>query len=907
MGLVEGTRFGIYEIVALLGSGGMGEVYRAKDTRLGREVALKVLPATFTNDPDRVARFRREAQLLASLNHAHIAQIHGLDEADGTQFIVLELVEGESLDRRIARGPVPLNQALGIARQMAEALEAAHEKGIIHRDLKPANVALTRDGQVKVLDFGLAKALEAAPAPAVTQSPTLSIMGTEAGVILGTAAYMSPEQARGLAADHRSDIFSFGVVLFEMLTGRQAFHGETTPDILASVLVREADLSALPAGLTPRLPELLRRCLDKNPKRRWQAIGDVGVELETIATAPKAAPTQLPAAVATPLWTFAAVALVTAVTVGSLAGFVVWTATRAPAPPVVRFSLALLADQHFTNPGRRMLAVSPDARQIAFVANGELFIKRLSEAEASPVKGTEPNAKSLEGSPDTGITNPVFSPDSSFVAYYRVAERAIKKVATAGGTPTTICAAVNPLGMTWGPSGIIFSQQDIGIMRVSPDGGQPELLVAVKGELAHDPQLLPGGKSLLLTVSTNTGLRPRITLQSLASGERRSLIEDGTDARYLPTGHLLFFRDGVLFAAPFDARREVVTDGAVPIVEGVRRNLGGAGGAAQFAVSDTGALVYVPGSAFSVSQRVLRRIDRTGAQEALSVPSGAYSSPRISPDGRWLAVGTDEGSDASIWLYDLSGETKMRRLTLNGRNRFPVWAADSTRVTFQSDRDGDAGIFWQRIDGGSAERLTKPEPGASHIPESWAPDGKTLLFDVARDDGFALHAYSRPERQTRPLGVQSMFMSSPVFSPDGQWVAYYHRPPGSITGSLMVVSFSSPLTTHEVYKGGGIHPFWSRRQRQLQLFYRLPNRLESVDVTFGQAIAFGKVTEYRWRQLPGDSPEVPRLMEPMPDGEHFIAVDQPVSDDSRAPGGETIQVVLNWFEELKARVATRGH
>jgi serine/threonine-protein kinase len=901
MSLAAGTRIGAYEVVALLGAGGMGEVYRARDTRLGRDVALKVLPATFTNDPDRVARFRREAQTLAALNHPHIAQIHGLEEVEGTQFLVLELVDGESLDRRIARGPVSLDESLGIARQIAEALEAAHEKGIVHRDLKPANVALTRDGQVKVLDFGLAKALETAPAgPAVTQSPTLSIMGTQAGVILGTAAYMSPEQARGLAADHRSDIFSFGVVLFEMLTGRQPFHGETTPDILASVLVREADLGALPSGLNPRLPELVRRCLEKNPKRRWQAIGDVGAELETIAADPKAAPTHMPAAVATPLWKFFAVALATTVIVGSLAGFIVWRLTRTSSAQVVRFSLALPANQRFTNAGRHMLAISADGRQIAYVANGKLFVKRLSEAEAAPVKGTE-----LEAISDSGITNPVFSPDGLFTAYYRVAERAIKKVASTGGTPTTICTATNPLGMTWEASGILFSQQDTGIMRVSADGGQPELLAGLKGEVAHDPQLLPGGRSLLFTVVPIAGLPPRIVLQSLGSGQRRSLIEDAADARYVATGHLVFFRNGVLFAAPFDVRREAVTGATVSVVEGVRRNIGGVGGAAQFAVSDDGSLVYVPGSTFLSTQRVLRRVDRTGAQEAVSVAGGAYTSPRISPDGRWLAVGTDDGSDASVWLYELSGASSIRRLTLSGRNRYPVWAADSTRVTFQSDRNGDAGIFSQPIDGGPAERLTKPEPGASHIPESWAPDGKTLLFDVVRDGAFSLHAYIRAEQQIRPLGVESMFMPSAVFSPDGQWIAYYHRPPGSTSGSLIVQSFSSPFTTHEVYNGGGIHPFWSRWHGQLQLLYRLPNRLESVDVTTGQAIGFGKVTEYRWRQLPGDSPEVARVMDPMPDGEHFIAVDQPVDGDSRAPGGEIIQVVLGWFEELKAHVPTR--
>jgi len=874
----------------------MGEVYRARDTRLGRIVAIKILPDHLAADADRIARFEREARALAALNHPRIATLFGLDESGGRHLLVMELVEGETLADRLARGPLPLEQALGTAIQLAEALEAAHEKAIVHRDLKPANVKLTPDGGIKVLDFGLAKALEPEGAPAnVTNSPTLSMMATRAGVILGTAAYMSPEQAKGLSADHRSDVFSFGVVLYEMLTGRQPFQGETAPDILASVLVREPDASALPANVNPRLPELVRRCLAKNPRQRWQAIGDVRAELETIAAAPRVVPAEARSAARLPLWRHTVPALTAATVAALVAGFAAWTLKPQAPAPVTRFEIALPEGHRFSNVNRSRVAISPDGQRIAYVANRRLYLRRLSELEAVPVTGTE-SAQ--------GITNPAFSPDGRYVAFFAFDERTIKKVGIAGEAATTICAATNPFGISWERDGIIFSQPGRGIMRVGPDGGQPERLAGFNaGEVALAPQLLPGGKSLLFTIATN-GLagKPRIVAQSLQTGERKTVIDDGIDGRYLPTGHLAFIRAGVVFAVPFDLRRLAVTTGPVPVVQGVR-------GGYRFAVSASGSLVYEPGPAGAAPSHLgLMLVDRNGARQPLAVPLAAYTAARISPDGRWLAAAAEEGADANIWVTSMSGSGSMHRLTLAGRNRFPVWSADSTRIAFQTDREGDAGLFWQRADGsGPAERLTNAEPGVAHIPESWSPDGKTLLVAVARDGVYELWTYSVPERRMAPLaGVRSVYPPSSAFSPDGRWVAYYERVPASQAGSLFVQRFPSSGEKHEISKDGGIHPLWSPDRRHLQLFYRLPDAVYSVVVTAEPTFEFGKAREeVALGSLINPGPLAARNLDVLPDGEHFVTISDSAQDGFSDAAASRIHVVLNWTEELKQRVPVK--
>src|SRR5688572_26008378 len=422
MSLTPGTRLGAYEIVALIGAGGMGEVYRAKDTRLKREVAIKILPDAFASDPDRLARFQREAELLATLNHPNIGAVYGFEQSGSANAIVLELIEGETLADRIRRGPIPIKAAVSIALQIAEALEAAHERGVIHRDLKPANIKITPDDKVKVLDFGLAKAMESMPAANLTHSPTLSMLGTQAGMILGTAAYMSPEQAKGFPADQRSDVFSFGGVLYEMLTGRQPFQGDTAPDVLASVIVRDADLNALPPNINPRTRELIERCLEKNPKKRWQAIGDVRAEIERIAMAPHSSAVAAPIP-QRPLWRRAVPVVTTAVVCGLIGAGTAWYFRPKPVlPRPVRFLVPLAQGQTLSNTVRRVIDISPDGSHMLYVANNALFVRALSEFRARPISG-------INFTQSGNLLHPIFSPDGQSIIFYSGTELAIKRVA----------------------------------------------------------------------------------------------------------------------------------------------------------------------------------------------------------------------------------------------------------------------------------------------------------------------------------------------------------------------------------------------------------------------------------------------------------------------------------------------
>ena len=897
--LTIGSQVGVFRIDGLLGAGGMGEVYRARDTTLNRDVAIKILPAEFALDADRLARFTREAHILAALNHPHIAAIYGLEEANGTRALVMELVDGPTLADRIAKAPIPLDQVLEIARQIAEALEAAHEKGIVHRDLKPANIAFTAGDNVKVLDFGLAKAVEATATTDLTRSPTISMMATQAGFVLGTAAYMSPEQAKGLPADHRSDVFSFGVVLYEMLARRQPFRGDTGADILASVLVRDADLSDLPPNLNPRLPDLVRRSLDKNPRRRWQAMGDVRAELELIAAAPTAVASGGTKPFQRAWLAIAAIALTSALVAGSLAAFAAWRLRPPPPAPVTRFSLSLPKGQHFSNLGRRSITVSPDGTRIAYVANRQLFLRSLSDFESASIRGTET---------PTGLTNPIFSPDGNFIAYW--SEGTIRKVAVNGGAPLTLCEAdLNPLGMSWGTAGLLFSQGGAGVMRVAAAGGKPELVIESKGGVIEDPHYVLDDKAILFAIAPdNLGNKSRVIIQSIPSGERRVLVDDAYSPTLLESGHLAFMRGGVLLAAPFDIRRTSIAAEPVPVVEGVRRALAlaGANTHGQYVVSNAGALVYLPGPAgFDSNRRRLIMADVKGESRALAVPPAAYDHPRVSPDGQWLAVDAGDGGDASIYLYNLSADAQMRRLTLSGRNRFPVWSSDSTRVTFQSNVEGDAGIFWQRADGaGKPERLTRAEPGESHVPETWTPDGKVLLFATARDGVFTLHSYSRADGRVTPFSdVRSIYPPASAVSPDGHWLAYYVRPPGAVSGSLVVQRFPSG-EKQEIVKGGGIHPLWIPHSSPLRLLYRLPSDAYVVEITTQPVFTVGRPTGFPVPRPSNTRPSDSRTIDVTPDGQHVVASIADIGNTD-ANLDDVINVVLNWQEELKQRVPVR--
>jgi serine/threonine protein kinase len=763
MPLSPGTRLGPYEIQSTVGVGGMGEVYRAADRTLGRSVAIKVLPDAFVHDAERLARFEREARTLAALNHPNIAHVYGMETSTGMHALVMELVEGPTLAERIAQGAIPLDEAVAIARQIADALAAAHEQGIIHRDLKPANVKVRDDGTVKVLDFGLAKALDSASATAtVSQSPTITTPAmTQAGVILGTAAYMSPEQAKGRTADKRTDIWSFGCVLYEMLTGKRAFEGEDVPDTLAAVLRGEADWGALLRELPPPIVTLLKRCLEKDRRRRIADIAAaqfVLAEQAGLTTSMSAATSDVkPQPARKNVLTLVTAVLLTAILVAAAAWIL---RPKGPAsPPLVRFNFSLGEGQQFTRSGRQVLTISPDGTQIVFAANNRLYRRPIDDLASQVIPGTD-----LGGS----LTQPVFSPDSGWIAFHSSSDATIKRIPVSGGSPTTILQSSALYGMTWGERGIVFGRDD-GIFLVSPNGGKPEQLVSLvngqleNGQNVYGPQILPAGDAVLFTL-VRGGFRANywdtaeIVVQSLTSRSRKTVIEGGSDGRYLPSGHLVYAVSGSLFAVRFDPARQTTMGERVPMLAGVRRSIGPSNlGTAQFSVSNTGTLIYVAGPMNATSGlRTLVVSDRSGMTTSLKLPPGNYSHPRVSQDGARLAVGTDDGQEANVWIYDLAETSALRRLTLKGRNRYPVWSADGQRVAFQSDEKGDRGIFWQRADGsGTAERLTTAPQDAAHVPESFSMDGKHLLFTEQKDRSYVLRSLLMGDKTNAPFGTCS--------------------------------------------------------------------------------------------------------------------------------------------------------
>jgi len=680
VGITPGTRLGSYEILALIGAGGMGEVYRARDTKLAREVAIKVLPSLFTRDPERLARFRREAQVLASLNHPHIAQIHGLEQSDDVEFLVLELVEGETLADRIAKGSLPLDDALPIVQQIGDALAAAHERGIIHRDLKPANVALTAEGQVKVLDFGLAKALEsdaAVSSPDMSVPPTITSPAmTALGVILGTAAYMAPEQAKGRPADKRSDIWAFGCVLYEMLTGRRAFEAEDVSDTLAAILRGDPDWAALPADLPPNVRVVLAKSLAKDRRQRF---ADISTPLFLLSEpSSDVASARPPASVPARRRRIVAVFVAGAVIAAALTALVAWMLwPRPPRPVVARFSIPLGEGETFTNMGRQEVAISRDGTSIAYVANVKLYVRSVSDPSPRViVSGDAANAS---------ISSPVFSPDGQSIAYYRrdtATSGTISRIPTAGGTPQTLCPFDNPFGMSWDGDQLLIGRGTQGIFHVSAHGGTPERIVEMKpGERAYGPQLLPDGDHVLFTLAADSGPSAwdsaQIVAQSRKTGARTIVATGASDARYLAIGRLLYTSAGVVLGGRFDLGRLALLSPAVPVLDGVQSSIGGVTGATHYSVSDTGALAYIAGPASGVHATTeIAMVDRQGRVERLQLglPPANYEEPRVSPDadGRLLAVGTDDGKNADIWVCDLSGRDAPRRLTFGGRNTTPV-------------------------------------------------------------------------------------------------------------------------------------------------------------------------------------------------------------------------------------------
>src|SRR5215471_6178734 len=878
----------------------MGEVYRARDTKLKRDVAIKTLPDEFSHDANRLSRFQREAEVLASLNHPNIAAIYDLQDVNGTRFLILELIEGETLADRIARGPIPVEEALDIAKYIAEALEVAHEKGIVHRDLKPANVKITPEGNVKVLDFGLAKAMDVAPIEiSRTNSPTLTVVATNAGVILGTAGYMSPEQAKGRTADQRSDIFSFGCVLYEMITGRLAFEGETVTEVIASVLKQEPDLSRIPVSVHPRVVDLIRRCLVKDAKRRWHAAADVRVEIETILAESQGLKTTDAGAVRTSRWRFAAVIAGSAAVV-ALATFRIERGLRpkAAAPPIARFSFVLPEGQIITRGGRHAIAISPDGQNIVYQANLQLYLRSMSDLDARPIQGTNVDA-----------ANPFFSPDGQWIGFYSVAERRLKKIAITGGAAVTLAEVAFPFGSSWtADNHILLADPRLGILRVTADGSKPETLIAAKdGEVMHGPQLLPDGDHVLFTVhpavsggaSTRTAVwdNAQIVVQSLTKSVRKPLIGGGADARYVPTGHLVYALGATLFAVPFDAMKLERTGGPVPILDGVlRASL--ASGAAHFGFAANGTMVHFAGNAVGNPETKVAFVNLGGEKKMLPLPPSLYREPRISPDGKQAALlAEDEQGNQVLNVYDLSQTTALRRLTFQSSD-FPVWTPDG-RIIFSSDGT----LFSQRADGsGAAQILAKPEQqGTFYAPSAVSPDGRTLLFGTGSDIwSLSLEGDHKP----KPVITGDGSQRQPYFSPDGRWIVYSSDESGRF--ELYAQPFPPTGSKHQITTTGGLSPLWSQDGK---IFYVVGTRnsrtfqLFSVNVHTQPSFVFENPSNLPVEGIALRGAGM-RPYDMTRDGKQIIAVlvDPTLFESINQP---QIRITLNWFEDLKQRVPTK--
>ena len=866
-------RLGAYEITTLLGEGGMGQVYRATDTNLKRQVAIKVLPAALAGDTERLARLQREAELLAALNHPHIAQIYGLEKSEGTTALVMEFVDGDDLSSRIAQGALSIEDALPIAKQIAEALEAAHEQGIVHRDLKPANIKVRADGTVKVLDFGIAKALDPVDAtPAASQAPTITTPAmTNAGMILGTAAYLSPEQARGKVVDRRTDIWAFGCVLFEMLTGQRAFKGEDVTDTLALVVRGEPDWNALPKGLSPTLASYLRRCLHKDPKQRVHDIGDVRLAIEgafdpvTTTTAP-----MVPLPFVMRPSVVAALVVLTVLSV-ALAGWSLFRRGPANAHPPIRLTVALLPDEDmditsFLTPG---VALSPDGRVLVYAAkrNGvaQLYRRPLDQFLSTPIAGTD------------GAALPFFSPDGQWIGFF--AGGAMKKIPSAGGEAITVSKAnTGPSQASWvTDDAIVYSQFTNGavVRRASAAGGDGSPLTTLnpaRGDISHlTPEVLPQAKAFLFSAFP----AGKILAHSIADGTEKEVI-DGVSARYVTSGHLAFVRGTSLWAVPFNAERLEVTGPAARLAEGI---------VGTPAISQDGTLVYVSGIP---SRMRLVWVSRRGVEEDAGLEPADFFDVALSPDGRRVLTSRGSYSDRiELWIGDFVRRTVTRLTTEAGINAFPLWTPDGTSVVYSATLEGGRNIFRRLADGsGKPERLTRSTNQQSAW--TWSKDGRTLVLNEMREkSGYDLVTVPADGGESSVLIGGPSSERTPAISPDGRWIAYQTSDSG--TTEIVVRRFPN-VNDHrwQISTGGGGEPKWSANGREL--FYRRGSEVMAVQIGDDPGAAKPeKLFEGDYVRSGGE-----KSWDVAPDGRFLMR--KPVRSQY------TINVVLNWTEELKARV-----
>jgi serine/threonine-protein kinase len=878
-----------FEITAKLGEGGMGEVYRAQDTSLGRQVAFKVLPEAFVADPERLARFEREAKVLASLNHQNIASIYEIGQVDSTHFLAMELAHGEDLATRLERGAIPVDEAVPMVLQVAEALEAAHDRGIVHRDLKPANVMLASDGAIKVLDFGLAKAWEEGEgsSPDLTASPTLTANMTQAGVILGTAAYMAPEQARGQEADRRADVWSFGVLMYEMLTGERLFRAETVSDTLARVLMADTDWERVEGRFPGSIVALLRRCLERDVSQRLQSIGEARIALQAYLSNPSAAEAEAtPAAEAPSGGALRRLGL--PLLVGAVLASAVWMVLPDASPRTrMGMSASLMAPPGVTFEHRyTSLALSPDGRWLVFsgLQDGQLrlFKRSMDRFESEAIPGTE------------GAMTPLFSPDGRWVFYAGPNEAF--RVSMEGGAPHPLASIKSQVwGADWTADGsIIFNQLLSGLWRIPEQGGEPELLAAPnsdRGEIDLEfPDVLPDGSAVIYTAFR--GLLPdsaEIRILDLATGERKTLIENASDARFLPTGHLIFGRSAGVYLVAFDPERREITGAPVPAPDGIlyNRDLG----VVHASMAASGDLVFLPRR--GENQHRLVSVGLDGEVSELFEAPGNYMYPRYAPDGRSLLVVKYDQVGSHLWIANLATGA-LTRVTREGSNMFPVWHPDGQRVAFYSDRTEARGIYWMATDGsGAAELLLGLENSSGQIvPESFTPDGRTLVLtvDVRNDEGGS-------DSHIRSLDLASGEVSelirdahSASVSPDGQWIAYCD---GRRSDSQVFVrSVSGEGGRQQLSTDGGNYPSWSPDGRTL--YYQSSRQVMAVAIDTSE----GLVPQAPRRLFEADPATsiwtTSSSYSVAPDGSGFLMV----APDSSANREDEARLILDWLDKI---------
>lgn len=886
MALAPGARIGSYEITSEIGAGGMGVVYRARDTKLGRHVAIKVLPDAFAQDAERLARFAREARVLASLNHPNIATIHGVEDSDGTCALVMELVQGETLAERLAQGAMTVPEALTVARQIADALDAAHEKGIIHRDLKPANIMVTSSGVAKLLDFGLARPVASDRSdPDLSQTPTQTVAGTQEGMIVGTVAYMSPEQARGKALDERTDIWAFGCVLYEMLTGRAAFGSGTTSDTLAQILGTEPEWGRLPEVTPPPIRRLVQRCLEKDVRRRLHHTGDARIEIDDILAAPANSwrsaeeQTRLTPVVVTK-WRTAAIGLGFVALVA--ASISVWLATRSSVLPLsqrtVRFSMDLRPGQSFPiDTGLPViLAISPDGDRIVYAARDvdgdRLYTRGRADLEAAPIPGTE------------GAIAPFFSPDGQWIGFG--SGGMLRAVPLAGGAPRTLTEAPNLAGASWGAGDtIVYSSWSSGLLKVSAQGGRPELLTMLderQGDTGHvSPHVLPRGTSVLFTVDRPTG--EFVEAVEIATGRRRPIVE-GRNPVYLPTGHLVFARGSALFRVPFDVDRLDVPGPAVRLLDDIRTD----GNDTHFALSRGGTFAYIPG--VSRDSRLVW-VDKQGKSNPLDSEHRPYSHPRISPDATRVVVSLLSQTPGlnEIWLYEADRGTRTR-LSPTGALSRPIWTADGKRITFQMNRE----LYSVPADDSSGPQLVLGRGDRFDVlfPLAWSRDGSALLFSAPNP------ATNRDVWTLSEGGTAAPFLATArderaaMFSPDGRWVVYAAREPGR-DEQIYVQPYPGPGGRMVVSPGGGVEPVWSPTGGEI--FFRSADgtRMMSVDVRPGSTLTVGQPRVLFAGRFGLSDGSYWSSYDVSPDGQKFLMLE---TDETSTP---RVNVVLDWADVLK--------